>query len=144
MATAAEIRVDSLNDYPNHRTENVRYRDTDRQGHVNNAVFSTYFECARTSLLYNPELKLISLGCEYVIVHMEMSFLKEMHWPGEVIIGTRVAKLGRSSVTMEQALFQNGACTATATSVMVMIGENSRKSVAFSPSAIAGFEKLAA
>ena len=35
--------------------ESVRYNDTDRQGHVNNAVFVTFLEAGRVSLLYNPE-----------------------------------------------------------------------------------------
>ena len=35
-------------------TDNIRYRDTDRQGHVNNAVLSTFPETGRVELLYDP------------------------------------------------------------------------------------------
>jgi acyl-CoA thioester hydrolase len=35
-------------------TDNIRYRDTDRRGPVNNAVFSTSPETGRVELLYDP------------------------------------------------------------------------------------------
>tara|TARA_B110000305_G_scaffold145986_1_gene162173 strand:+ start:1006 stop:1437 length:432 start_codon:yes stop_codon:yes gene_type:complete len=120
----------SLNDYPHVRTENVRYGDTDRQGHVNNAVFSTFFECSRTDILYDPRRNLITADREFVIVKFEVEYLAELGWPGTVEIGTRVARLGRSSIVCEQAIFQNGVCAAASTNVMVMIDVETRKSAA--------------
>ena len=120
----------SLNDYPHVRTENVRYGDTDRQGHVNNAVFSTFFECSRTDILYDPRRNLITADREFVIVKFEVEYLAELGWPGMVEIGTRVARSGRSSIVCEQAIFQNGVCAAVSTNVMVMIDVETRKSAA--------------
>ena len=45
-------KVLTLADFPHCRDERVRYRDTDRQGHVDNAVFSTFYECSKA-----PECK---------------------------------------------------------------------------------------
>ena len=120
----------SLNDYPHVRTEIVRYGDTDRQGHVNNAVFSTFFECSRTDILYDPRRNLITADREFVIVKFEVEYLAELGWPGTVEIGTRVARLGRSSIVCEQAIFQNGVCAAASSNVMVMIDVETRKSAA--------------
>ena len=120
----------SLNDYPHVRTENVRYGDTDRQGHVNNAVFSTFFECSRTDILYDPRRNLITADREFVIVKFEVEYLAELGWPGTVEIATRVARLGRSSIVCEQAIFQNGVCAAASSNVMVMIDVETRKSAA--------------
>ena len=120
----------SLNDYPHVRTENVRYGDTDRQGHVNNAVFSTFFECSRTDILYDSRRNLITADREFVIVKFEVEYLAELGWPGTVEIGTRVARLGRSSIVCEQAIFQNGVCAAASSNVMVMIDVETRKSAA--------------
>lgn len=120
----------SLNDYPHVRTENVRYGDTDRQGHVNNTVFSTFFECSRTDILYDPRRNLITADREFVIVKFEVEYLAELGWPGTVEIGTRVAMLGRSSIICEQAIFQNGVCAAVSSNVMVMIDVETRKSAA--------------
>ncbi len=36
-------------------------------------------------------------------------FRREVHWPGEVHVGTRVKRIGRSSLTLEQGLFQGDA-----------------------------------
>ena len=132
----------SINDYPHMRQENVRYGDTDRQGHVNNAVFSTFFECSRTSILYDEQRGLISPNREFVIVKIEMEYLAELTWPGRVGIGTRILRLGRSSITSEQAIFQNGRCAAVSTNVMVMIDEATRKSVLLPDSAAATFADL--
>jgi acyl-CoA thioester hydrolase len=33
----------------------VRYADTDRRGHVDNAVFSTFPEIGRVTILYDPQ-----------------------------------------------------------------------------------------
>ena len=128
MASTTTAR--SLNDYPHVRTENVRYGDTDRQGHVNNAVFSTFFECSRTDILYDPRRNLITADREFVIVKFEVEYLAELGWPGTVEIATRVARLGRSSIVCEQAIFQNGVCAAVSSNVMVMIDVETRKSAA--------------
>ena len=132
----------SLNDYPHVRQENVRYGDTDRQGHVNNAVFSTFFECSRTSILYDPSRNLITPDREFVIVKFEVEYLAELGWPGTVDIGTRVVRLGRSSIVCEQAIFQNGVCAAISSNVMVMIDVVTRKSAALQDEVAAVFTDL--
>ena len=132
----------ALSDFPHQRTESVRYRDTDRQGHVNNAVFSTFYECSRTNILYDPERGLMSPDREFVIVKIEIDYQAELSWPGEVEIGTRVVRLGSSSVTSEQAIFQNGVLASQATSVMVMIDTGSRKATPLPDSAIKGLNDL--
>ena len=44
----------SIERYPIHATDKLRYADTDRQGHVNNACFATFLETGRVECLYNP------------------------------------------------------------------------------------------
>ncbi|HET8725333.1 MAG TPA: thioesterase family protein [Anaeromyxobacteraceae bacterium] len=67
-------------------------------------------------------------GCSFVIASLHLDFQGEINWPGRVEVGTRVASVGRSSVTLEQALFQDGRCTATATTVIVQVDDGSRRS----------------
>src|SRR5258708_31098164 len=88
--------------------DKLRYNDTDRQGHVNNAVFATLFETGRVALLYDESKPLRELGTAFVIARLAIDFHAEITWPGAIDIGTRVGKLGRSSIGLEQALFQNG------------------------------------
>jgi acyl-CoA thioester hydrolase len=111
----------SLEQFPLRTYEKLRYVDTDRQGHVNNAVFATMLETGRVELLYNPARPLAEPGCSFVIARMALDFLAEIKWPGRVDIGTRIAAIGRSSTTLDQALFQDGICVATATTVIVNV-----------------------
>ncbi len=129
-------------DFPHIHQENVRYGDTDRQGHVNNAVFSTYFECSRTLVLYDQSRGLIAPDRELVVVKIEMEFLAELTWPGAVEIGSRIKKIGRSSIVFEQAIFQNGKCASVSTNVMVMIDAATRKSAALPETAVEAFADL--
>jgi acyl-CoA thioester hydrolase len=126
----------SLEHFPLRSTDKLRYADTDRQGHVNNAVFATMFETGRVALLYDESKPLREPGTAFVIARLAIDFHAEITWPGVIDIGTRVAKLGRSSIGLEQALFQNGRCVAQAESVLVLMNEATRKSHPLSPQAI--------
>lgn len=128
-------------DFPLHATDKIRYSDTDRQGHVNNAIFATLLETGRVELLYDPASPLAEAGSAFVIARLAIDFRSEIVWPGEIVIGTRVASLGRSSIRLEQAVFQNGICAATAETVIVLMDETTRRS---SPLPAIARERLAA
>ncbi|MCV9910463.1 thioesterase family protein [Brucella sp. HL-2] len=85
-------------------SDKVRYRDTDRQGHVNNAVFSTFFETGRVEILYGPNMTLTITDGEFVIARLTLEYRAEIGWPGSVQVGTRVTSLGKSSINLEQAM----------------------------------------
>jgi acyl-CoA thioester hydrolase len=106
----------------------ARYGDTDRLGHLNNAAFSTFLESGRVSILMQEDAPLAPPGCAFVIVRLELDFRREMHWGGPVEIGTAVLSVGRSSFLLAQGIFQDGECTATAHTRIVMLDETTRKS----------------
>ncbi len=108
--------------------ETIRYADTDRQGHVNNAVFATLCETGRVAFLYDPAQPLAPDGASFVIARLTIDFRAEIRWPGEVEIGTRIQSIGRSSMVLAQGLFQNGRCAATAETVIVLMDETTRRS----------------
>jgi acyl-CoA thioester hydrolase len=80
-------------------------------------------------------------GTTSVLARLDISFLREMHWPGEVEIGTGVATIGRSSYTFLQAIFHEGHCAATAHATMVMIDAKTRKSTPLPEAVIARLEE---
>jgi len=121
-------QIAPLTDYPLQTYEKLRYADTDRQGHVNNAVFSTMLETGRVELLYAPGSPLFAEGCAFVIASLYLDFHGEITWPGQVDIGTRVSNIGRSSVTLEQGVFQDQQCVASAQTVIVQMNESTRRS----------------
>lgn len=118
----------SLTDFPLRTYDKLRYADTDRQGHINNAVFATMLETGRAELLYAPGDAMFDSGCAFVIASLRLDFLGEIRWPGRVEIGTRVSRIGNSSFTLEQALFQDERCAATGEAVIVQMNEATRRS----------------
>jgi acyl-CoA thioester hydrolase len=135
MSQSPPVAPPALVDFPFLSREKLRYADTDRQGHVNNAVFATFLETGRVEMLLTGGVDLVGEDGAFVIARLLLDFRKEVNWPGEVEIGTRVASLGRSSLRLEQAVFQGGECVATAETVVVLTDVNTRRSKAFSEEA---------
>jgi acyl-CoA thioester hydrolase len=106
----------------------LRYGDTDRQGHINNAAYCTFFESGRVAFLCHEHGTIADDGFSFVIAKLSLDFLKEMNFPGTVEVGTRVNQIGKSSFTCGQALFKNGECCSTAESVIVLTDDSTRRS----------------
>lgn len=132
----------SLTDFPLRTYDKLRYCDTDRQGHINNAVFVTLLETGRVEILYNPEEPLAEPGASWVLARLTLDFLGEISWPGRVDIGTRVKSIGRSSVTLEQGLFQNDKLVGKGETVMVQMNDSTRRSQPLGSRAIARLSAL--
>lgn len=114
-------------EFPRQSTDKVRYADTDRQGHVNNALFATFLETGRVEILYDPDHPLAADGAEFVIARLSLDFRGEILWPGSVTVGTGVRRIGNSSLTLSQAIYQEGRCVARAETVIVQLHTVSRK-----------------
>lgn len=117
-----------LEDFPHQTFDKIRYADTDRQGHVNNAVFSTYLETGRAEILYGIELPVLAEDSSYVIVALNINYEKEITWPGKVDIGTGILKIGNSSIKIFQKLFHNNESAASAETVIVQVDDRTGKS----------------
>ena len=120
-------------DFPHRMVETIRFGDLDRQNHVNNAVFATFFESGRVILLYDAQYGLGAQDTSFVLAHLAIDFLGEMRWPGEVEIGTAIAAVGNSSLKVNQALFVNGVCVATAENTLVRVDKETHKPRPFAP-----------
>jgi acyl-CoA thioester hydrolase len=91
-----------------HWTEiKVRFRDLDPLNHVNNAVFNTYFEEARIDFIRAiPEFnKSMQQGFSFVLVHMEMDYLKPVLLEETLLVGSSVEEYGNSSINGIQAIY---------------------------------------
>jgi acyl-CoA thioester hydrolase len=117
-----------LDDYPHRVNDIIRYGDLDPQGHVNNAVFATYFEAGRVAMFRQPDLGIGVPGVTFVLARTEIDFLRELNWPGTVEVGTAVAAFGRASFTVDQAIFRDGICAATGRATLVLIDQATRRS----------------
>ena len=129
------VHTPMLGDFANVTRDKLRYGDTDRQGHVNNAVFATFLETGRVNMLFGGEVDLAGPNGAFVLARLELDYRAEVNWPGEVWFGTNLARLGRSSLRLEQAVFQNGECVASGVSIVVLTDITTRRSKPFSDEA---------
>jgi acyl-CoA thioester hydrolase len=120
--------------------DTVRFGDTDRQGHVNNAVYATFSETGRVAFLYDPADPLGPPGTEFVIARMVIDFRAEAGWPGDVDIGTAVVSVGRSSFRLEQGIWQGDKLVATTENVIVLMDSATRRSTPLPDAARARLE----
>jgi acyl-CoA thioester hydrolase len=83
----------------------TRFSDNDQYGHMNNAVYLSFFDTA-ISLLLARELGYDFGGDRYdAVVENHCSFLREIRFPEVVTAGVGVGHIGRSSARLEVALF---------------------------------------
>ena len=134
--------VPTLEQFPGRTHDIIRFGDLDPQGHVNNTVFATFFETGRVMLLRDPGNELNAPGTTSVLAQLDIRFLREMHWPGTVEIGTATSRIGRSSYSFLQAIFHEGECAGTADATMVMIDAQTRKAKPLPQDVIARLERL--
>jgi acyl-CoA thioester hydrolase len=126
-AAALDDRVVTIDAFPLRSADKLRYGDTDRQGHVNLATFVSLLETGRIEILYDPKKSTADSGCTLVIARLVVEIRREIRWPGVVSIGTRAASIGHSSFNIEQALFQDNRCMASAETVIVHVNESTQQ-----------------
>ena len=120
--------------FKNWTSHTIRYNDQDPLGHVNNAVYSTFFEAGRTAFI-KPMLDEIAdetTTLDFVLARITIDFIKELGYPGSVDIGTRVLRLGTKSMTFSNGVFKSGTneCVATCDAILVFFDLAQRASVA--------------
>jgi acyl-CoA thioester hydrolase len=106
----------------------IRWRDLDAYGHVNNAVYLTYLEEVRDEWL---TLALASDGSawDYVLARIEVDFRRELTQDDDrVLARCRLESLGRSSLrTREELVTSGGELAAEGFAVLVARDRESRR-----------------
>jgi len=129
--------------FPFWTEEKLRLADTDMNGHINNGAIGAFCEAGRAEIMHAvagpPETRAVGMA----VARVEIDYLREIHYPGRVRIGTCVARIGRSSITVEQGLFQGEVCFATSRAVMVMLDRTTRRPAELPEALRAGFGALA-
>jgi acyl-CoA thioester hydrolase len=107
-----------MTEFGHETTIDVRYRDIDTMGHVNNAVYSTYLEQARVEYIEDVADG-DSLAVGVVLADLHVEFQRPIDHGGSVVVGTRVGELGVSSLPVEHVIRADGEVAATAEALMV-------------------------
>src|SRR5262245_25348164 len=113
--------------YPAQIRMRASFSDVDSFRHLNNVAIARFFEEGRAALnmalfgvdtMVRPDSR-----AQMLIAAVSIEYLSEGNYPGEVNVGTAVSRVGRSSYTLAQGLFQAGHCIALCEAVMVFAAD---------------------
>jgi acyl-CoA thioester hydrolase len=113
----------------------VRFRDLDALGHVNNAVFLTYLEAARMAWWAQVTGRADLAGLGMILARAEIDFRSPVVYGDRLVVGVRCASLKRSSFVLEQRIEEepSGRLVAEAAKVLVHYDYAARRSLPLPP-----------
>ncbi len=137
-------------DFHCHSDMQVRFGDLDAMGHVNNAVYFTYFEVARTS--YMRQLGFESPGegrpmsdlFPYILAEASCRFLAPISLGQAIVLHARTTRMGTKSFDLEFLVTDGstGAALAVGRTVQVFYDYEAHSSVAVPAAVRARIEAL--
>lgn len=74
-----------------------RFRDTDAMGHLNNAVYLTYFEVARAAYWLELTGARNYQEVPFILAHTTIDFRSPAFVHERLLVGIRIARIGKSS-----------------------------------------------
>ena len=105
----------------------IRFSDIDGMGHVNNAVYSSYFDLGRVEYLQR------ALGDDFeqqdetvVLVHTEADYKIQTKLKDSIAVQTRVAGIGERSIKMRQEIVDTASGEVRVSSYSVLSGFSKR------------------
>jgi len=101
----------------------VRFNDTDAQGHLNNTSMALYIEQARVDFFNALEQPTRTL----ILAHLTLDFRKQVHFGDEVHVETTVTRIGNTSVSLKQDVFASGERATETSSVIVIFDYSSAR-----------------
>jgi acyl-CoA thioester hydrolase len=124
----------------------VQWGDQDMFGHVNNAIYFRWYESARIAYLDRIGLSelmdrqrvgpiLAAIGCNY---------RRQLTFPDTVEVGSRITRIGRSSLTMTHAMWsqRQQALVADGESTIVVFDYQTQRPVPVPDAVREAIEKL--
>lgn len=113
-------------------TIQLRWKDIDQFGHVNNAVYLTYFETAR--FYYNRDVNQWNWDeDQYIIASTKVDYLRPLFYPGDIKVYLRTSDVGEKSFCFHYAItfMKNGKekLAATGQSTQVFFDLKNQKTI---------------
>ncbi|KAF9778957.1 thioesterase [Thelephora terrestris] len=133
-------------DYGYFLSYRTRWSDNDQYSHMNNAVYyHLYDSIINDYLAKHCGVKATSSSVIGLVVTSSSDFYRPVGYPQVLELGLRVSKLGKSSVTYEVGVFEEGVELVAAVGgyTHVFVERSNRKPGNMSSEIRAGLEKLA-
>jgi len=93
----------------------LRFSDTDKLGHINNAVYATYAEVGRLTFLREIGVEVATV----ILARLAIDFRRQVRLGEDCVIESRVVGIGNSSFELKQTLYANDELAAEFQAVMV-------------------------
>lgn len=95
--------IEQLKSFNFHTPLQLRWKDIDQFGHVNNAVYLTYLETAR--YYYNRDVNQWNWDeDQYIIASVKIDYLRPIFYPGDILVYLRVSDIGEKSFNFYYAI----------------------------------------
>lgn len=113
----------------------MRFRDIDGMGHVNNAVYLSYAELARTQFYMQVAKKRSLDEIDFILARVEIDFESQAAWGDHIQVAVWPSKIGTSSFTLTYEISEKrtGRILARAQSVLVTYDYEKKKSKPIPP-----------
>ena len=111
--------IESLEDFLFHHNIQTRWKDMDSFGHINNAVYLTYIEDARTTLFKRWNLN--SPNNSVIVASLKIDYFTQIKHPSKLIIGSKISRIGNSSFDIQSAIFIDGLKKPAALSLVICV-----------------------
>lgn len=113
----------------------MRFRDIDGMGHVNNAVYLSYAELARTRFYMQVAGKRTLDEIDFILAHIDIDYESQSVWGDQIQVAVWPSKIGTSSFTLRYEITEkrSGRVLARARSVLVTYDYDKKKSKPIPP-----------
>jgi acyl-CoA thioester hydrolase len=119
----------------------TRWRDNDRYGHLNNAIYYELFDSAINQLLIDQGILDFDSGDHvFLVASSGCHYFSELAYPDKLEVGLVITRLGNSSVTYDLGLFKKGADHTAATGFFVHVNVTRR---GYCPAPISARDRVA-
>jgi len=107
----------------------VRFRDIDGMGHVNNAVYFTYIEAARTEYLMRVMGAKAMDEVDWIVATASLAFKRPVAYGDPIEVRVRPSKVGSTSFTLSYEIrdTRDGGLVADGETVIVMYDYGKRE-----------------
>jgi acyl-CoA thioester hydrolase len=131
-----------MDDYPFSCPIQVRWRDLDAFGHVNNATFASYLEIARTEAWTELFGGRDALQIPFFVKRLEIDYRRPVALEDEVRVWLRVGELRGASFDFEYLVQSGIEVAAEAVTRLACVERRSGRPVPIDPEVRATLEKL--
>lgn len=100
----------------------LQWGHQDAFGHVNNVHHFRWFETGRIDYLARLGVAVTAEGVGPILAAINCNYRRQIKWPDEILIGTRVTRIGNTSLTVNHAVWtrNNDGVAAEGESTVVM------------------------